>query len=98
LNKLLSVILVAALTSCSATPYVKVGTGYKAAESYAYWDDDNNTSFFYDVSCKFELGLDDGELSYGFRHVSQCFIGAPFNDDNEYKKDEFFIDYKHSFK
>lgn len=98
MDRLLVVILIMVLTSCSATPYVKFGAGYKAAESYAYWDEDNNTSFFYDVSCQFELGIDDGSILYGFRHVSQCFIGAPFNDDNEYGKNEFFIDYKHLFK
>ena len=85
--KPLIIILAISLTAC-ATPYARVGIGYKIQDVDVH-DLANDP-----VTARIEAGFERGNLTYGISHHSQYFTGWPFNDDKEYLKTEFFIDYK----
>ncbi len=71
--------------------YVTVGIGYKLEETSLTFKDGNMSS---PVSARLEMGIKDGNITYGISHHSQWFTGFPFNNDMEYGKTEIFIDYK----
>jgi hypothetical protein len=74
-----------------AKPYFKVGAGYKFKETAITWADGNKTQ---PVSARFELGIEDGPITYGYSHHSQWATGWPVDNGYEYSKHEIFIDYK----
>lgn len=98
--KVLILVLLTLTIGCSSThkPYVKIGTGYKSQESQIDFGSGIDKSLVYKISCQIELGVDYKSFSYGIRHVSQCFVSWPFNNKDEYAKDELFLDYKYIFK
>lgn len=90
---LLSLIL---LSGCSATPYAKVGVGYKIDELELYYDDGSSGNE--PLSARIEAGFESENISYGVSHHSQWFSGFPFDDKVEYYKTELFVDYKFELK
>ena len=88
------------ITGCStiSDPYLKVGAGYKFAETKIKH---RITQQQYDdpISARIEIGAQCiiKEVTCGINHRSQWFSGAPFNDDKEYGVTEFFIDYTYKF-
>lgn len=72
--------------------YVSVGAAYKFNETYivGFEGTQINTA----DTAQFEVGVQEGNLSYGFRHVSNWSKGWPVNDEDEYVKDELFIEYR----
>ena len=94
------ILILLLITSCSSTPYAKVGAGIKFDETNLTWTDSktgekykSNTPF----SARFELGFENENWSYGLSHHSQWFNGAPFNKSGEYYKTEIFVDHKWTF-
>lgn len=89
-----SLIFVLAMISCAdsfavePSFFIKIGVGYKINEQKALPSSP--------ASARIEMGIDninyDG-LSIGVAHHSQWTTGAPFNDEQEAFKTEFFIDY-----
>lgn len=79
-----------ALQTVEDNAYLKVGVGYKFGELPIKMDDGADTS---PVSARIELGSKYKNITYGYTHRSQWFSGFPFNNDDEYYVDEFFIDY-----
>lgn len=73
------------------TLYFKSGVGYKVDELTIYNVD---TPINVKDTALFEIGVRDENLSYGFRHVSNWSTGWPLDNDSEYYKDEFFIEYE----
>lgn len=92
LIKLLILIPVILAFGCAnKNTYFKVGSGYKFAETEInYYDGSRN----HPISARFELGIEEGNLTYGISHDSQWFQGFPFNNKMEYGKSEIFVDYK----
>lgn len=86
-----AVVLVAALSGCASTPYVKVGVGYKVAETNLFHKGERVND---PISARMELGMETETITYGISHHSQYFSGFPFNNDHEYSKTELFVDYK----
>lgn len=71
--------------------YAKVGLGYKFNESEVRWDGGATNK---PISARIEIGTKYKNFTFGYSHHSNLQTGFPFNDDREYFKDEFFIDYE----
>ncbi len=98
---LIFIVAFVALSGCSTTPYVKVGAGYKFDEPTMYWTNhDTGVVNKQDdpISARLEVGLEDGNWTYGVSHHSQWATGYPFNNEGEHYKTEVFIDYTYRFK
>ncbi len=80
-----------ACTTIADNSYLKLGAGYKFNEMDIYYQGE---SIQHPISARIELGSSYENFSFGYSHHSQWFQGAPFNADEEYSKDEVFIDYK----
>lgn len=96
--KKLLVIAALLLTGCSAIqdPYLKVGAGYKFAETNVVF----NTNKADDpISARIEVGANCiiENVTCGVTHRSQWFSGAPFNSDKEYGVTEVFVEYTYRF-
>ncbi len=90
------------LTGCSSIsqPYVKVGMGYKFAETNVEFIRDGKSTMSDDpISARFEVGANCvmTNVTCGMTHRSQWFSGAPFNDKKEYGVTEFFVEYTYKF-
>jgi len=89
------------LFGCSSVPYTKFEMGYKLNETNLKFGGEKAWSTDYRISCGVELGLEapvlSGVLSYGVKHLSQCFVGKPFNNKKEYNVTYPFIGYKYVF-
>lgn len=97
MNRLLIVVLVLTLAGCSAHQlYGKIGVGYKVSEQSV--SNRVDQSFAHDISCLGELGFEGDSVSYGWRHLSQCFVGYPVNHRKEYSRNSIFLDYKYVFR
>lgn len=99
MKTLLITLTILMLTGCATThePYFKTGISYIAAETQLQWKRGVDNSEINKIVCRFELGMENKEWSYGARHFSQCFIGAPFNSKEEFSREELFLDYKYKF-
>jgi len=84
-------------TACDEV-YLKVGAGYKFVEtdSWTINGKDYKIDGWSPYSARIEVGKQSGSWSYGISHHSQYFKGWPVNDQKEYHKTEFFVDYKWS--
>jgi len=89
-------ILIIFLTSCASTqPYLKIGAGYKFEETKIYWQNKGaSTNSNHPISARFELGIEQENITYGISHHSQWLEGWPVNSNGEYSKTEVFADYK----
>jgi hypothetical protein len=89
--------LVAPANACDEI-YFKVGTGYKVTEEDGFNLDGKHyqNKYHSDLSARFEVGYEKGNVTYGFTHRSQWTEGWPFNNHGEYEVNEFFVDYKFS--
>lgn len=80
--------------------YVKIGTGYKIEEpKYDIVVFDNveykvARDYGSKATARFEIGVEKGNLTFGFSHHSQWLEGWPINNEPEYFKTELFVDYK----
>lgn len=72
--------------------YVSVGAAYKIDETYIVGF--KNTQINTTDTAEFEIGVQKENLSYGFRHVSNWSKGWPVNNEDEYIKNELFIEYR----
>jgi hypothetical protein len=100
--KKLLVIAALLLTGCSAIqdPYLKVGAGYKFAETnVAFLVNGKRVVADDPISARVELGANCiiENVTCGVTHRSQWFSGAPFNNDKEYSVTEFFAEYTYWF-
>lgn len=100
----MKILLIAAilLTGCSAIkqPYVKIGAGYKFAETNVVFKVDGKLKSADDpISARVEIGANCiiENVTCGVTHRSQWFSSAPFNDNKEYSVTEFFIEYTYRF-
>lgn len=71
--------------------YAKVGLSYKFNEAEVLWDGGATNK---PIGARFEIGTKYKNFTFGYSHHSNLQTGFPFNDDREYFKDEFFIDYE----
>lgn len=71
--------------------YAKVGLSYKFNEAEVRWDGGATNK---PIGARFEIGTKYKNFTFGYSHHSNLQTGFPFNDDREYFKDEFFIDYE----
>ena len=90
-------VMMSLATGCSTIKediYLKVGAGYKVDQTEIHYRDGSTD---HPISARFELGIEDDNITYGISHDSQWFTGWPLNDDMEFQKTEIFIDYKFTF-
>ena len=111
-NLILTSVITLTLTGCAGqVPFVKVGAGYKVDETEMVYFE--KTPVFYpdepmvtntrvhgnkNPSARIDIGLEDGNWTYGISHHSNWFQGWPVNGDGEYQKTEVFVDYTFRFK
>lgn len=93
--------MIKSLALLAFAPYFSVSIGYKINEPKDMWmrgQPYNYEKRKNNISSVFELGAESKSngVSFGLRHRSQPFIGAPFNDSAEYYVDEFFVTKKWS--
>jgi hypothetical protein len=93
---LFAIITTAAHADCDKI-YFDIGAGYKFDQT-RYYNYNGEKLYLkkedYPISARFDLGVQCGNWSYGFSHHSQWFTGAPFNNEHEIYKNEFFIEYR----
>ncbi len=92
MKNIIVLMMVVLITSCSGTPYVRAGLGYKYHEMKV--GDDYCKS---KVSGRVEAGVITEYFIYGWAHHSQPSCGWPANDTPEYFKSELFVDLYKSF-
>lgn len=79
--------------------YLKVGAGYKLSEprTVELQGLPYNANFGHPLTARVELGVEvSPKLTIGVAHHSHWLSGKPVNDEYEYFKTEFFVDYKFS--
>jgi len=94
---LLSALIVSIPSYACEGVYLKVNAEYKLQETDHFTDTNGNRidiHFKDPLSARIELGIEDGNISYGLSHHSQWRTGFPFNNEEEIQKTELFIDYK----
>lgn len=99
MKKLIAITAIVALSGCAGMPtyeycdsYAKVGAGYILAQPDIEWNTGNTETS--PISARFEIGCEEGAVTYGVAHYSQWLEGAPFNSNDEPHRTEVFIDYK----
>jgi hypothetical protein len=97
MKTIISTIIIILLAGCTATPYAKIGLGYKFQESETVWYMNGIETPNHPISARGEAGFKIVEWSFGISHHSQLMEGWPFNNHGEYSKTEFFVDYKVTF-
>lgn len=88
------------LAAMVLTPYLYIGTGYKFTEPdrFTIAGEEVKMDFGHALSAIVELGYEsDTGWRFGIAHHSQWLSGKPFNNDNEYYKNEIFIGKKWTF-
>lgn len=86
------IVLISSIANAE-TLYFKAGVGYKIQELQIV-DSETGKKLNAKDTANFELGIRDEKLTYGYRHVSNYSEGWPNNNNAEYNKDEFFIEYE----
>lgn len=87
------------LVGCGSRPYVTVGAGYKVSETEYHFLVQHDAYYQkgHPLTARIDIGLENGDFKYGLSHHSQWIEGWPVNDNGEYEKTEFFIDYTYKF-
>ena len=92
-----SIISLVIAINAKADIYIKIGTGYKLIETDHIVRNSGEKVYFNTggkISARIEIGVEQGNWTYGFSHHSQWAAGFPFNDGDEPQKTELFIDYE----
>jgi hypothetical protein len=103
---ILSLLIVSPVALSEVQPYFKVGAGYKLSgtvinhyHQYPQTMGPHLPQVYSDspVSAKIELGVKWNNWTFGLSHASQWTEGKPFNNKNEYSRNEVFVDYTFYF-
>lgn len=79
-------------------PFVEIGAGknYSFTNQSHPWDDGNGIAFYGRIGYSWELS-DHVDVEVHYTHISQWFVGSPFNNDGESSVDHFGAAVRYNF-